>query len=83
VSHPLPSIRGMGDAVIDQAIELLEKANADLQPELLRPEGGQAHSSDGRRAAWSAGIVTAGRQRGAASKTCGPIFLWTSYSALT
>jgi hypothetical protein len=39
VSHPLPSIRGMGDAVIDQAIELLEKANADLQPELLSAAG--------------------------------------------
>ncbi len=35
VSHPPATITDMGDALIDQAIELLEKANADLEPELL------------------------------------------------
>lgn len=28
-------MRGMGDALIDRAIEMLEKGNAELQPELL------------------------------------------------
>ncbi|MDQ4148537.1 MAG: HNH endonuclease [Actinomycetota bacterium] len=31
----------MGDALIDQAVELLMKANADLQPELLPPAAAQ------------------------------------------
>jgi hypothetical protein len=35
VSHLRVRITGMGKSLIDQAIELLEKANADLQPELL------------------------------------------------
>jgi hypothetical protein len=35
VSHLRVRIRGMGKSLIDQAIELLDKANADLQPELL------------------------------------------------
>ncbi len=35
MSYPLVTMRGMGNELIDQAIELLEKANADLEPELL------------------------------------------------
>jgi hypothetical protein len=35
VSYPLAIITGMEVTAVDDAIELLEKANADLQPELL------------------------------------------------
>ncbi|MDQ4028844.1 MAG: hypothetical protein M3214_12485, partial [Actinomycetota bacterium] len=36
MSQLIVTIRAMDSALIDQAIELLEKANADLEPELLR-----------------------------------------------
>jgi hypothetical protein len=35
VSYPIAIITGMEVAAVDEAIELLEKANADLEPELL------------------------------------------------
>jgi hypothetical protein len=35
LSHLIVRIISMDSATIDQAIELLEKANADLEPELL------------------------------------------------
>jgi hypothetical protein len=35
LSHLIVTIRAMDSALIDQAIELLDKTNADLQPELL------------------------------------------------
>ena len=38
VSHPLFILIGMSVA-IDQAVELLEKSNANLEPELLTSEG--------------------------------------------
>ena len=35
MSYPTAIITAMGAAPVDEAIELLEKANADLEPELL------------------------------------------------
>jgi hypothetical protein len=35
VSYPADKLTGMEDAPVDEAIELLEKANADLAPEFL------------------------------------------------
>lgn len=39
LSYPLPIITGMGFAHVEDAVALLEKANADLQPELLTASG--------------------------------------------
>src|SRR5919106_3506808 len=38
LSHPTVRIRGMEFALLDEAIESLEKCNADLEPELMSAE---------------------------------------------